>query len=72
VIEPAGLEQILSSIRTGLQRAEAISGVFGLVGWVSLIFMVLGTGAATRIFIVGSARGKVVPATATDYATANH
>lgn len=53
-------------------NAMVNSATFGLVGWVSLIFMILGTGAATRIFIVGSARGKAVPAAVADYATANH
>ena len=32
------------------------TATFGLQGWVSLVFMIIGTGAATRLFITGSAR----------------
>ena len=53
-------------------NAMVNSATFGLVGWVSLIFMVLGTGAATRVFIIGSARRKAASATASAYASANH
>lgn len=53
-------------------NAMVNSATFGLVGWVSLIFMILGTGAATRMFIIGSAQSKAVPATVPAYAAANH
>jgi len=47
------------------------TATFGLVGWTSLIFMILGTGVATRIFIIGSAKGHTTPAAAPTYASAN-
>lgn len=37
------------------------TATFGLQGWVSLVFMIIGTGAATRLFITGSARVGVSP-----------
>lgn len=43
-------------------NAMVNTATFGFQGWFSLVFMVLGTGAAVRIFIVGSARGAAVPA----------
>ncbi len=53
-------------------NAMVNSATFGLVGWVSLIFMILGTGAATRVFIIGSAQGKASATTALTYVSANH
>lgn len=43
-------------------NAMVNTATFGYQGWVSLLFMVLGTGVATRIFITGRRRG--TPATA--------
>lgn len=45
-------------------NAMVNTATLGFQGWVSLIFMILGTGAATRVFIVGSARSKASPITA--------
>jgi len=52
-------------------NAMVNSATFGLVGWVSLIFMILGTGAATRVFIMGSARGNASADPVSLYASAN-
>ena len=43
-------------------NAMVNTATFGLQGWVSLLFMIIGTGAATRLFITGSARVGISPA----------
>lgn len=43
-------------------NAMVNTATFGFQGWFSLVFMILGTGAAARIFIIGSATGTAVPA----------
>lgn len=40
-------------------NAMVDTATFGLQGWVSLVFMILGTGAATRVFITGPAKATV-------------
>ena len=43
-------------------NAMVNTATFGFQGWVSLLFMIIGTGAATRLFITGSARVGTSPA----------
>jgi uncharacterized membrane protein YedE/YeeE len=45
-------------------NAMVNTATFGFQGWTSLLFMILGTGAAARIFIIGSSKLTSTPAPA--------